>query len=95
MSAHLREKPLRTMEEVADAAERFLTAPNRQLYTAQQQPQHNAAKTSSEQESTVAEAGKQERFSPGARNAFCVTGLAIEPSSAKREADDVVSSAAR
>ena len=35
LSAHLREKPLRTMDEVADAAERFLTAPNRQLYTTQ------------------------------------------------------------
>ena len=32
LSAHLREKPLRTMDEVADAAEKFLTARNRQLY---------------------------------------------------------------
>ena len=36
LSAHLREEPLRTMEEVGDAAERFMTARNRQLYTAQQ-----------------------------------------------------------
>ena len=58
LSAHLHEKPLRTMEEVTNAAERFLTARNRQLYTAQQQPQHNAAKTSSKEESTVAKSGE-------------------------------------
>ena len=58
LSAHLCEKQLRTMEEVADAAERFLTAQNRQLYTAQQQPQHNTANTSSEEESKVAKAGE-------------------------------------
>ena len=82
--AHLREKLLRTMDEVADAAERFLTARNRQLYTAQQQPQQNAAKTSCDEEFTVTKAGERDRFVPGVCNAFCVTGLAIAPSSVKR-----------
>ena len=58
LSAHLHEKPLRMMDKVADAAERFLTARNRQLYTAQQQPQQNTAKASSEEESTVAKGGE-------------------------------------
>ena len=95
LPAHLCEKPLRTMEEVADAAERFLTAQNRQLYTAQQQPQQNTVKASSEEESTVAKGGKRERLSPGAHYAFRVTGLATEPTNVERETDGVVSSAAR
>ena len=70
LSAHLREKPLRTMDKVADAAERFLTAPNRQLYTTQQQPQQNAAKTSREEEFSVVTAGETRAIRSGDPQCF-------------------------
>ena len=79
LSAHLREKPPKTMEKVADAAERFLTAQigNYILHSNSHNktpPRHFVRRNL-----PLRRVGKRARLSPGARNAFCVAGLAIEP----------------